>query len=359
MSANKGAQAPGNTERVLTALPLEDDRDSLSVLPLHIIPLETKQLRTARMIKNVRLESAIELFRNDEGTGSGQYYIHELGPVLGWPQEGDVPDRGILMKLALLHSYDVFSLRISLREYGIAVNELDGLKLSAEKNETLTGYMGKFTRPLLTQIFGNDVEFQDFSDILALFKNPDKSRALASLQQMADKLEIEIMQVPAFLEDYGDIFLSLSYYRQCLDSMGPIMESFLDSLEDIRKNWQLKNDRNTMKTCDMVEDTMNNLTAEITGRFENFDRSTNEMWDNLSAEKFRRVEALIKNYHTTIGGVLCALWVKMDAFQKLFPKADSGGPVKRSEFIMSEMKQGLENIQKIEGSAPMLAGIDD
>ncbi len=356
MSAKK---APTNEERQLKALPLDDDRDSLSVLPLNMIPLETKSLRTARMIKNVRLESVIELFKNDEGTGSGQYYIQDLGPVFNWPQDGDVPDRGILMKLALLHSYDVFSLRISLREYGIEVNEIDSLKLSAEKNATLTGYMGKFTRPLISQIYGSDVEFQDFSDILALFKNPDKTKALTSLQQMADKLEIEVMQVPAFLEDYGDIFLSLSYYRQCLDSMGPIMENFLESLTDIRKNWQLKNDRNTMNTCDMVEDTMNNLTAEITGRFENFDRSTNEMWDNLSAEKFRRVEELIKNYHTTIGGVLCALWVKMDAFQRLFPKPDSGGPVKRAEFIMSEMKQGLDRIQKIEGSAPMLAGIDD
>lgn len=354
----KNPKAEIQQERTLEPLPLEDDRDSLSVLPLNIIPLQTKALRTARMIKNVRLESVIETFRN-ESSGSGQYNIQDLGPVLGWPQEGDVPDRGILMKLALLHSYDVFSLRISLREYGIPVNEIASLKLSDKKNEQLTGYMAKFTRPLISQIYGNtNVEIEDFDDILALFRNPDKKKALESLQVMAKKLDIDVMQVPIFLEDYGDIFLSLSYYRQCLDSMGPPIEAFLDSLDDIRKNFQLKNDRNLMKTCDMVEGTLNNLTAEITGRFENFDRSTNDMWKNLTAERFRRVEELIKNYHTTIGGVLCALWVKMDAFQRMFPKSTSGGPVKRSEFIMTEMRQGLDKMRKIEDSAPMLAGLD-
>ena len=59
----------------------------------------------------------------------------------------------------------------------------------------------------------------------------------------------------------------------------------------------------------------------------------------------------------TIGGVLCALSVKMDAWAKLFPTKDSGGPVKRSEFILSEMRQGVDKIQKIDDDVPMLAGI--
>ena len=71
------------------------------------------------------------------------------------------------------------------------------------------------------------------------------------------------------------------------------------------------------------------------------------------------MKSLIESYHTTIGGVLCALSVKIDAWHNLFPSHDTGGPVKRAEFIMSEMKQGIENIQKIETSAPMLAGLDD
>jgi len=47
----------------------------------------------------------------------------------------------------------------------------------------------------------------------------------------------------------------------------------------------------------------------------------------------------------------------MEAWARLFPTPSSGGPSKRAEFIMSEMKQGMENIQVIEDSAPMLSGL--
>ena len=112
---------------------------------------------------------------------------------------------------------------------------------------------------------------------------------------------------------------------------------------------------NLMRTTQTVEATINGLMANITGRFENFDRSTKDMWNNISADRFRKVERLIQSYHTTIGGVLCALSVKMYAWAELFPTKDSGGPVRRAEFLMSEMKQGIENIQSIEDSAPMLS----
>lgn len=70
---------------------------------------------------------------------------------------------------------------------------------------------------------------------------------------------------------------------------------------------------------------MNGVLAAISGRFENFERSTANMWGDLSAARSRQVENLIKGYHTTIGGVLCALSVKMNAWQRLFPRPDAGG----------------------------------
>ena len=79
------------------------------------------------------------------------------------------------------------------------------------------------------------------------------------------------------------------------------------------------------------------------------------MWDNISGERFRTVEAMIKNYHTTIGGELCSLSVKMDAWRQLFPNPRSGGPARRADFIMTEMRQGLEKIKEIEQLAPKLA----
>ena len=164
---------------------------------------------------------------------------------------------------------------------------------------------------------------------------------------MAKRLDIDLMELPRFLEDYGDIFLSLAYYKSTLDYTAPISRNFLDSMHAIRSNWELKNDANLMKTCDMLEKTFTGLSAHLKRLFDEFDRSTKDFWNDVSAERFRQVEALIESYHTTIGGVLCALSVKMTAWNELFPKPTTGGPVKRSEFIMLEMRQGIEDVRRI------------
>ena len=334
------------------------DRDSLHILPLSILPVETKALKKARLIKNARLESVVEFF-DDLHSGSGQVEIEALGGQFDWPETPSHPDLILMRKLGQLPSYDVYSLRILLRQHGIDVDNLQSLKLSAEKAQELKDYMTTFTHPLIMEIYGDsDVDIQNFADIVALFREPDIKKAREKLEVMAGKLDIKLQEVPRFLEDYGDIFLSFSYYRQCLDQVGPVIEEFLKSLKEIRGNWQLKSDANLIKTCERMDSIFNKLLATITRRFETFDRSTKDMWDNITAERFRQVEELIGSYHTTIGGELCSLGVKMNAWHRLFPTPDSGGPVKRSEFIMSDMKQGIEKIRLIERSAPVLPNPD-
>ena len=334
------------------------DRDSLHILPLSDLPMQTPGLKHARLIKNVRLESVVEVF-NDQDAGSGQLGIEDLSQEFDWPSNDPPEDLVMLRRLGMLPSYDVYSLRVSLRDQGIAVNDVSALKLSEEMTERLTDYMKDFTRPLIAQIYGGgEVDIQDFSDVIKLFRDPDVEKALEKIKTMATKLEIQPEEIPRFMEDYGDIFLSLSYYRQCLDAIEPIITGFLFAIDELRDNFQLKHEVGLMQTCDMLESVINERMAQITGRFENFERGTKHMWDNISAERFRKVESVISSYHTTIGGVLCALSVKMDAWHRLFPDPKLGGPGKKAEFIMSEMKQGTERIQKIDDDAPMLAALD-
>ena len=67
----------------------------------------------------------------------------------------------------------------SLREHGIAVNNYNDLKLSEEKNKQLTGYMSRFTMPLIKEIYGDDSKgITRFEDIVGLFKDPDVKKAL-------------------------------------------------------------------------------------------------------------------------------------------------------------------------------------
>jgi len=336
----------------------DDDRDSLHTLALSILPLENQALKRARLIKNSRLDSVVEFFTDGE-TGSGQLTVEDLINEFNWNAHRPPQDLLIMRKLGGLSSYDVFSLRLSLRELGINVDNQEHLKLSPTMSKQLSSYMTDFTRPLIMQMYGDeDMSLQNFDDVLRLFRDPNIKEARRKLQIMADKLQLKMEEIPLFMEDYGDIFLSLSYYRRCLDDLEPKITGFLDSIGDLRDNFHYKNDQNLMQTINLLESTINERMAAITGRFENFERGTKHMWDNISAARFRKIEQLIKSYHTTIGGVLCALTVKMDAWVKLFPNRSSGGPGRRAEFILSEMKQGLDNIQEIEDSAPMLSGLD-
>ena len=62
----------------MTALePVPDyDRDAIHVLPLSIIPLESVGIGRLRMVKNDELESVIEVFGGDNG--SGQIKLSDL-----------------------------------------------------------------------------------------------------------------------------------------------------------------------------------------------------------------------------------------------------------------------------------------
>jgi hypothetical protein len=208
------------------------------------------------------------------------------------------------------------------------------------------------------EVFGEDMTVRPYSDVLQLFRECDAETVRARLSTMAERLGIQIHEIPKFLEDYGDIFMSLSYYKQCLDGIWPSIESFFACAEEIRKNHQLRQDTNLCSTLDTIESTFNGLIVNITGRLESFDRSTKDMWRNLSAERFRKIESLIKGYHTTIGGVLCVLSVKLGAWSARFPAGNTNGPVRRAEFIMSEMRHGIDRVRAIEDSTPMLASLD-
>ncbi|TVR99966.1 MAG: hypothetical protein EA406_01720 [Rhodospirillales bacterium] len=330
------------------------DRDALHVLPLSIIPLGTSALTRARMIKNVRLESVVE-FYDDTEAGSGQMDIEDVPRAFGWPDLPVHPDLMVLRKLALLPSFDMYSLRILLRQHGIPVNDYGTLRLSKSKNEELTEYMTAFTRPLIMHIYGEgDFSIRRFEDLVALFRDPDVKKALAKLKIMAARLEIRVEEVPRFLEDYGDVFLSLSYYRQAMESIQPTVGEFLQALKQIQENFQLRQDINLMQTCAYLSKVINLLMSRLAGRFEAFDRNTADLWRKVSAERFRRIQDDITSYHTTIGGVLCGLTIKMTAWQRTFPGKESGGPVKRANFVFTQMRPGFDKLEALQHTAPTL-----
>ncbi|MBL22659.1 MAG: hypothetical protein CMM48_02040 [Rhodospirillaceae bacterium] len=327
------------------------DMDSLHALPLSIVPFKTSGLKRSRMIKNIQLESVVEMFK-DDSAGSGQIKINQLHSMFDWSDEEDNNDQAIIQKLSEMNSYDVYTLRMSLRQLGIPVNDNEELKLSDSKNKELGKYMGDFTRPLLNQVYGGtDVQIDNIDQLIDMFKSPDQKRALENLRKLARSLKMELHEIPNFLEDYGDIFLSLAYFKECVDRIVPNVEIFIEDINTFKDNFQLKSDRNLINTCEYMEDTLTRVSMSLSGRFESFDKHSQDMWNDINPNSFHKVKDMIASHHATLGGVLCGLAVKMARWQEKFGD-DRGGPVQRSEFLMSEMRQGIEKIEKIEKSAP-------
>lgn len=60
----------------------------------------------------------------------------------------------------------------------------------------------------------------------------------------------------------------------------------------------------------------------------------------------------MRGQHAAIGGSLCGLGVKMRSWHDRFPSHDVGGPLRRGEFIMTDLRPGFEKIRLTVASAP-------
>lgn len=333
---------------------LTQDGDSLYVMPLRILPIKSPSIQRARLIKDSHLNSAIELYFTEEGA-SGQLYLSELDEeMFGEDPEKRDHDLHILECVTKLHSFDVYSLRIRLREENITVRSTDFLTLSDGKKSELADYMKAFTMPLIKQVYGqDDVDAKDPGDIIKLFSDPDVSTAIEKLKMLSEKLNIKLTEIPKFLEDFSDIYLSFAYFQQYLDDITPNLIDFIDEISSLKDNWQMRQDARLMAVCESLENDLNNLIAGITGRFESFNRNTDSMWQNITAERFKTVQDLITAHHSIIGGVLCGLGCKMNTWRASFPTVDMGGPVSRAEILLSDIVPGMDKIVKLEQSTPL------
>jgi len=346
------AAAPAGAPR----RPSDDEaRDSLHILPLEIIPLDTPALRKARLIKNVRLETVVEMF-HDRTAGSGQVKIQHLPDLFeSYPAEIE-RDLVKLLKLSQASSFDVYSLRIELRRLQIDVNSCADLTLSDRKKAELTEYMRSFTYPLIQHVYGSEnMNIGDVSDIIKMFAQPNREEAIKNLKMMADRLKVELTEIPTFLEEYGDIFLSLAYFRRCIDEVVPEVQRFVEWMNAVRGSAEIARDKRVLNTIDQISGDVTEITASITGRFENFDRRSKDFWTDINAETFRDIRKLITAHHVTIGGVLCGLVVKMDLWKERFAQG-GGGPNRRIEFVKSEILPGLSHIKMLERSARDIKG---
>ncbi len=199
-------------------------------------------------------DSMIEVFR-DEESGSGQIEPSKLGRLFDWPPGEKHPDGVLIAKLSLLQSFDIYSLRIQLRSLGVEVEDNAFLRLSDSKRKELDKYMVDFTRPLMDLIYteAEQMGLADVNEIIGLFRGEGSKHAMENLKQLSKKLKIIMSKSPEFLIDYGDVFLSLAYFKDQFEAIKPRIARFLETVEQIKKDDAIKSDPKVMKTMEFVE----------------------------------------------------------------------------------------------------------
>lgn len=318
----------------------DDDRDRIHILPLSMIPLEASVLKKTRMVKNAHLESVLELYKGDD-TGSGQISIGQLKTVY---RDIGTDDITVLQKLSKLLSYDVYSLRRLLRDLDIDVEDHSALRLSRHKQNELAGYMKLFTRPLIVKLYGNDeLDIQKPGDMAELFRHPDQKLVLHNLKMFAQTLSIKADEIPKMLADFGDLYMSISYYRELLQSIGPIIGQFNSSMDQIQANRQLQQNKILIKNCAQVQTKFQGMTSNVLSRIKNFDQVSKTVWNSTEPGALNAFGRDIRGSQTTLGGILCALTIKMEDWKAHFPHPEAGGPLKWADYIVNDMRQGLES----------------
>ena len=327
------------------------DRDSIHTLPLGTVPIKDQALRKARLIKNVRLETRIELYR-EAGMGSAQITVDEIPDFFSGEAENLSEDLAMLRKLETLKSFDCYSLRRGLRDAGIAVSSGEGLSLSSAKRRELFPFMRNLTRPLIRYIYGGkNLDVNDTQALLELISNPDQRAVRSRLEGMADALDTSVADLANMLEDFGDVFMSLSYYRSYFVYVVPKLDMMIEWMREVSGNAMLRNDTRMQQSFKSIEQVLSFLSKNVTRRFNQFDKNIIIDWDKVTIGSFNQVRKLIVTHHDSMAQVLCGLTVKVYEWENAFPNR-GGSPDRRADFLLAEIKPGLDALHRVERSAP-------
>ena len=329
------------------------DRDAIDKLSLSSIPLASNALKGAKLIKNARMETTVEL-HNDPLSGSLQVAPENIGDFM----KTSPRDQAIINSLAGLHSFDVYSLRTNLKKLGVEVEDAESLELSDDMKEGLSIYSMEFIRPLVEKIFGQGREDLHTSEGLQrIFRDPDMARVKENLKIMAARTGIPLADIPKFLEEYSDVFLSVAYYRYGFESVGPDVDRFLFWMHDLRAHRDTAASPKGAAQCKQVEETMRFLANSIRERLGQFQSGFETFWKDINHNSFQQMRTQIEENHASMGSVLCGVIVKMHLWKKEFPDNNVGGPSTRIKFVMTELEPGLVRLKDLELEARKRLGM--
>jgi hypothetical protein len=328
------------------------DRDAIDKLPLSIMPLDSNTLKAARLVKNARLETMVEL-HHDKSSGSLQLRPRDI--PASYPATS-VQDLLLINKLAELRSYDVYSLRSSLARLGISVDKSQ-LELSDATRERLEKNAQEFIRPLVLTLFGDGPDAAETPELAQLLRHRDVTKVQQRLKIMSQKTGIPVQGIPDFLQSYRDIFLSTTYYRDCFDSIAPDLNRFWVWLGELKNQREVTASPDGSASCSNLAILLRNLFASTRDRLNKFKGSFETFWTDMNPQSFKTLSTQIEDSHDTMGAVLCGLGVKMRNWSATFPDNTTGSTATRINYVTVELEAGLDQLMAIENGARTKLGL--
>ena len=317
-------------------------RDSLYTLPLSGIPFKTKGLKSCLLVKNPRLETMIQVFDADKA-GKGQVTPLNIEKFVDIKPENLEHDRNIIQKLSELTSFDVYSLRIGLRRVGINVDDDNILQLSDNKRDALSRDVLPFLYPLIEKIFGDDKErISSFQDLIRLLNTPDKKEALENLKRLARELQVPLSEIPMFLQDFGDMYLSIAYYEDALQTLLPSLREFLDWCSEEERHHKSKLDEAFMKQLSLAHDDFLYLITSLETCLTDFKSRFLVFWSEANPQTYIMLKEDLNNAFASVGSVLCGLEVKAQSLQKGMKKGTNSD---KMEFFRTEIFPGMSRLK--------------
>ncbi len=332
--------------KILEGIFSEYEMDSLHILPLSIIPFNNNQLSFARLIKNTKLETMVELFKG-ENTGSGQVnpvLIHEF---VHFPEGKDSKDYKILQFLSSLGSFDVFNLRYILRKNSIPIKDSISLSLSKSKEEELNEFMSSFTRPLTEELFGENYMFKSVSNLVGELNGQDKQELLHKLTQLSERLNIEISELPDFLENYGDIYLSLVFFKSVFYELKPQFDSLCEDMNQLREHQYYSQNKQLISSCKEIENNIGKGMEQLLIMLEDVTDNEKFHWSNINAQSFSEMRSQIFRDQIKISNLACGLYLKIRAWDDAFGSSDSGSASRKVDYLLGFMIPGTAEIRRM------------
>ena len=219
----------------------------------------------------------------------------------------------------------------------------------------LAEYSIEFTRPLILSIFGDgSAAIGDTENLQKLFRDPDVVRVRERLNLMAGKTGIPVAEIPAFLQNYADLFQAGVYYRHGFEIIASDIGRFWPWLAELKNHREASASHRTLESCRKVEECLTFLVTSSRERLADFKACFERFWRHTNRQSFERLRQQVEINNAGMGDLLCGVTVKISDWSKTFPESNTGAPAARVKYVMEKLEPGLERLQALESDARLI-----